>query len=308
MLIAGGLAAARLFAVVLSLLALTGCSIRQYALNQTADALSRSGSSFASDDDPDLIRDAAPFSLKLMESVLAENPQHRELLTAAARGFTQYAFAYVQQIGEELEDVDLARATQQLRRARALYARARDYGLRGLEVSHPGFATGLQRDASAAVSTARREDVPLLYWTAASWGSLISLSKEDPQIVAQVPMMEALIDRALELDESWDAGAIHAFLISYELVRPKRKGDPVVVARAHFQRAVELSRGQQAGPFVALAESVDVSLQDRVAFDADLKRALAIDVDAHPQWRLANLVMQRRARWLLTRTEQLIAE
>jgi predicted anti-sigma-YlaC factor YlaD len=297
-----------LLALALLGAALQGCSVRQYALHQAADALSATGASFATDDDPDLIGEAAPFSLKLMESVLAEAPRHVPLLTAASRGFTQYAFTYVQQEGEALEDRDVGAAAAQFQRARALYRRARDYGLRGLEASRAGFAAALRRDARKAAAWLERADVPLAYWTAVAWAAHISLSKDDPGAVAEVPQMEALIDRALALDETFDAGAIHTFLIAYELSRAQRKSDPVAASRAHFERSVQLCAGQLAAPYVSIAEAVDVALQDRAAFEGHLRQALAIDPDANPQWRLANLVMQRRARWLLSRTEQLIAE
>src|SRR4249920_3242256 len=124
-------------AALLIAMALNGCSIRQYALSRTADTLATSGTSFATDDDPELIQDAAPFSLKLMDSVLAETPAHVGLLTAAAKNYTQYAYAFVQQEGERLEDTDVAGATQRFERARRLYARAQDYGRRGLESAHP---------------------------------------------------------------------------------------------------------------------------------------------------------------------------
>jgi predicted anti-sigma-YlaC factor YlaD len=298
----------RLLLALALLAALQGCSLRQYALRQAADSLAATGASFATDDDPDLIGDAAPFSLKLMESVLAEAPRHVPLLTAASRGFTQYTFAYVQQEGEALEDTDIAAAAARFNRARALYRRARDYGLRGLEVAHPGFTGALRQDARKAAAALQRTDVALAYWTAAAWAAHIGLSKDDPGAVAQVPQMEALIDRALALDETFDAGAIHTFLIAYELSRAQRKPDPIAAARAHFDRAVALSAGELAAPYVSIAETVDVAVQDRAAFEGHLRQALAIDPDAKPQWRLANLVMQRRARWLLARAEQLIAE
>ena len=62
-------------ALVLSL-AGSGCSVRRLAINKLGDALSGSGGAFASDDDPELVKAAAPFSLKLMESLLAESPRH----------------------------------------------------------------------------------------------------------------------------------------------------------------------------------------------------------------------------------------
>jgi predicted anti-sigma-YlaC factor YlaD len=79
-------------------------------------------------------------------------------------------------------------------------------------------------------------------------------------------------------------------------------------ARQHFEKAVQLSGGQQAGAFVSLAENVCVQQQKKKEFQDLLNRALAIDADARPEWRLVNLVMQRRARWLLSRTEELIVE
>src|SRR5215469_2620784 len=73
----------------------TGCSIKRIAINKLGDSLASGGTTFASDNDPDLVGDALPFSLKLMESLLAESPRHRGLLFATASGFTQYAFVYI---------------------------------------------------------------------------------------------------------------------------------------------------------------------------------------------------------------------
>jgi predicted anti-sigma-YlaC factor YlaD len=79
-------------------------------------------------------------------------------------------------------------------------------------------------------------------------------------------------------------------------------------ARKHFERAMQLSGGLRASPMVSLAETVAVREQDRKEFRSLLERALAVDPDARPEWRLANLVMQRRARWLLSREDLLFAE
>jgi predicted anti-sigma-YlaC factor YlaD len=295
------------WAVVGTLLT-AGCSLNRLAVNKLGNALAGSGTTFSSDDDPELVAAAIPFSLKLMESLLASSPAHRGLLLAAASGFTQYSYAFVQQEAERLEERDLARAAEARTRARKLYLRARDYGLRGLETGHPRFGQQLRADARAAARTATAADVPLLYWTAAAWGAAIALSKDNPDLVADQGLVEALIDRALELDERFDDGAIHGFLISYELARQGARGDPAERARVHFDRAVSLTGGQLAGPYVSLAEGVSVSRQDRPEFESLLHRALAIDPDARPEWRLANLVVQRRARWLLSRADELFLE
>ena len=300
---------ALLIMLLLVWIAGSGCSlVRRAALDQVADAVAGYGTTFASDEDPDLVKAAAPFSLKLLESLLAESPKHQGLLVAAASGFTQYAFGFVQQDADELEARDLAAAEALRTRARRLYLRAQQYGLRGLEVSHPGFSGALLANPRAAVRVATKADVPLLYWTAASWGLAISVSKDQPDLIADQPQVEALIDRALLLDEGYDFGAIHGFLVTYESSRLTGTGDPAERSRKHFERAMELSGGKLASPLVSLAETVSVSKQNRKEFESLLNKALAIDPDSKPEWRLSNLVAQRRARWLLSRADQLFVE
>jgi len=287
----------------------SGCAVRPFAVNRLGDAVAAGGATYSSDNDPELIRDAAPFSLKLMESLLEESPQHRGLLLATASGFTQYGYAFVQEDADEIEATNLTAATAMRVRARNLYLRARDYGLRGLEVSHRGLGVALQAAPKQAVCVTSKRDVPLLYWTAAAWGAAISVSKDKPDIVADLPKVEALIDRALELDEKFDHGAIHTFLINYEMARPGVRADEAAQrATQHFLRAMDLSGGHLASPLVAYAEAVCVQKQQRAEFDQRLKQALAIDVDQKPEWRLTNLIMQRRAQWLLSREGELFAQ
>jgi predicted anti-sigma-YlaC factor YlaD len=283
----------------------SGCSIKRMAVNQVGNALAGSGTTFASDDDPELIKAALPFSLKLMEGLLNEAPRYEGLLLAATSGFTQYAYAFVQEEADETEDKDLAAAEELRGRARRLYLRARNYGLRGLEVEHKGFEKALRANAKAAVSVTARKDVPLLYWTALSWAAAISLSKDNPDLIADMPIVEAMMDRALALDEAFDHGALHTYFITYEMSRPGGTGDAAARSRQHFERALALSGGQQAGPMVSFAEAVCVQKQDLKEFESLLHQALAINPDLKPEWRLGNLVMQRRAKWLLSRTDQL---
>jgi predicted anti-sigma-YlaC factor YlaD len=124
---------------------ISGCSIKKFAANRVGDALAGGGTTFASDEDAELVKAAAPFSLKLMESVLAETPKHKGLLAAASSGFTQYAYAFVQQEAEEMEEQDIQASLEMGQRARKLYLRARDYALRGLDTAHPGFIEQLRK-------------------------------------------------------------------------------------------------------------------------------------------------------------------
>jgi predicted anti-sigma-YlaC factor YlaD len=294
----------RALAAALVAAACAGCSVRQLAVDSLGDALASAGGAYAADDDLELIAVATPFGLKTVEVLLAESPSHPGLLLAAARGFTQYAYAFVEAPADELDDRDVATAYAQRARALKLYLRARGYALRGLEVRHPGLRAALDRDPAAALAACGPDDVALLYWGAASWASAISLGKDSPALVAELPAAGALIERAAALDESFDDGAIHVFLIAYEMARPDGARDRVARARHHFDRSVSLTGGRQAAPFVTYAEAVSIARGDRAEFDALLARAAALDPSAAPQWTLANRVFQRRAVWLRARADR----
>lgn len=299
--LAGGLA------VTLVVAASAGCSIKSMAINSLADTLAGSGDVFASDDDPELVRDAIPFSLKTIETLLAEKPRHEGLLLSACSGFTQYAYAFVQTDADLVEDTDFEQAETDRTRARKLYLRALRYCLRGLEIRHPGIEIRLVSEPQGSLAWAKVEDVPLLYWTGASWGAAIALSLDMPEIAADLPAVRALVDRALALDESFQRGAIHDVLLVLEAL-PEAMGGSKARARQHFERAVALADGQNAATFVTMAESVSVAEQDRAEFEGLLERALAIDPDEHPSSRLANLIAQKRARHLLAQADDLFLD
>jgi len=291
-------------AVVFAALLLTSCSVKKYAIHTLGDALAASGATFASDDDPDLIRAAVPFSLKLIETLLAENPRQQGLLLAAARGFTQYAFAFVQEDADEAEDTGRAAAAALRARAAKLYFRARNYGLRGLEVKHPDFAARLGAHPKEAAKELKKSEVPVMYWTALSWAAALAAS-HDMMMMPEIPRFEALTDRVLQLDEAYEGGVIHTFLIAYEMSRLNPRSDRFALAKGHFERAVALGEGRQAGPLVVYAENVLVAQKDKTGFQNMLRQALKLNVNASPANRQLNLAMQRRARWLLGRTDKL---
>jgi predicted anti-sigma-YlaC factor YlaD len=294
-----------LITVVLLVLG-TGCSVKRMVVNQVGNALASGGTTFTSDDDPDLVAAAIPFGLKTYESLLAESPRHTGLLLAAAEGFTEYSYAFVDSRIDETKEESLDRANALRERARKLYLRANRYGMRGLEARHPGFGAALDEDADAALRRVTKRDVPLLYWTAASRGLAISLSKNSPETIAYLPLVETIIRRVAQLDEGFADGAVPEFLITFEAARTDvGAAEQQRLMRQHFARAVELSKGKRAGVYVSFAENACLPAQNAAEFRSMLEKALAVDPDADPDHRLANLVAQRRARWLRGHVDEL---
>ncbi|HEX3748490.1 MAG TPA: TRAP transporter TatT component family protein [Bryobacteraceae bacterium] len=286
-----------------------GCSIKKMAVNKVGDMLSASGSTFESDEDPDLVAAAIPFGLKLYEGLLAESPKHTGLLLAAASGFTEYSYAFVDLPGEEEREDSVDKANAMQERARKLYVRAHGYAMRGLEVKYPGFGAALDNDAAVALKRVRKRDVPFLYWSAASLGLAVSTSKGSPEMIGQLPLVETVVNRIVELDETYDNGAVPEFLITLEGAKSGVKLEDMEAAmRKHFDRAMEISKGKRAGTYVSFAENADEPAQNAAEFKSMLDKALAIDVDADPTTRLANVVAQRRARWLLAHQSELFLE
>jgi len=285
---------------------MAGCA--SLAAKLAAGALTSGGDAYASDDDPELVRGAVPFGLKTMEGVLEAEPGNEKLLQALAAGFTQYGYAFVAadaevaDLGGRLEEAKALRA-----RSRKLFLRARDYGLRGLDARRDGLGKRLRAggELAAVLSRAKKEDVPLLYWTASAWTLAIVNGKGDMGLVSELPVPVAMMERALALDEAWGEGAIHEFFLSYLASRTAAEGGGPERARAHLERALALSMNKKLGPRVAYAEGVLVQAQDRAAFTAALEEVLAADPDEVPRLRLANVLAQRKARLLLDHADDL---
>ena len=291
-------------AALLVLVFSSGCSIQRVVVDRVGDALAQGAGGYAEDEDPELVRDASPFALKAVESLLAESPFNKGLLLSACSGFTQYAHAFVQDEADYLEARDLARATEMRARARKLYLRAREYGLRGLDAALPGFRAQLKTDPEAALARAGKAQVPILYYTGASWAAAFALDVSDGALAVDQGIIEKMMRRALALDPAWESGALHEFFVAWEAGHAQAGGS-VAKARSHYQEAVRLSSGQRASVYVTYAEAVPLQDQDRKAFEALLNTALAIDAAKEPGHRQATLAAQRRARWLLSRIGEL---
>lgn len=296
----------RLDLVLLALMVLAAgaCSPRTAAVRMLGKALAEGTSVYASDPDPELVRAAMPFGLKTIEGLLASDPGNRDLALAACGGFAQYAYAFVLDDRERLRESDRAAAEVARQRAVGLFLRGRDHCLSAWE---PGSLAALQRDPRAAVSGLGREDAALLYWTGVSWGGALSAGRDRPELLGDLPVIRALFDRLIEVDAGYDKGAVFDVMMSLDAV-PAMMGGSLERAEAHYARALELSGGKRAGTFVSYAESIAVARQDRPAFEAALTRALAIDVDAEPSLRLANLIAQARAQRLLARVDDYFLE
>lgn len=289
-----------LVAVVAATL-MTGCSVKRIAANAVGDAVSGGGGVWSSDNDPDLVREALPFALKTNESLLEAVPDHEGLLESTAFGFTAYAFLLTQE-ADRIAGKDRKESRRLSARASKLYIRGRDYALAGLELRYPGFREKLRKDREATLARTGKKDVSLLYWSGVAWAGALGAAKANTRLMVEFPTAGALVQRSLALDPTWDDGAAHEFLITYESSRP---GGSLAAAREHYRTALELSGGKRASVYLALAEGVSVQEQNVREFRRMLKAARDVDADEVEELRLVNIIAQQRAAWLRTQIPEL---
>lgn len=298
-----------LFALPLLLISLASCS--SLAIRAVSGVLAGGGegSVFTTDDDTELVRDALPFALKTYEALLEADPRNDALALATARAFAGYAFAFVQIPADQLPMDQVDQQVAMHARARKLFLRARDYALRGLEIRRQGFAAALeQKGPVAAVKLTRPEDIDYLYWAGASWLGAFSAEPFNFSLIVTLPQAIALLQQVEAWNDSYDRGAAHEIFISFYASAPPDLGGSEEKARAEFARAVALSRGLSAGPYVALASSLSIKNQNEGEFRDLLDKALAVDVNAAPSQRLVNVINQQKARWMLDHADRFFLE
>ena len=296
----------RLLAAAVAPLLLAGC--RTAGAKIAAGAFAGSGDVMARDDDPELVRAAVPFGLKTMEGLLAQIPEDDLLLASLTSSYTQYAWAFV------LQDADLAEmagrsveAREGHERARKLFLRARDYGLRALEGRYRGISAKLlsARDLGPALAGLEAEDAPLLYWTAAAWALAIANGKSDMQLVSELPAPVAMMRRGMALDASFDHGAFQEFFVTYEggrkVVGGRRRGRRQGLPRP----CAPALRGEEARRPGELRRVGARAAAEPRRVRAGPRPGLAADVNDAPEFRLANILAQRRARALLAHADDL---
>jgi predicted anti-sigma-YlaC factor YlaD len=284
----------------------TGCSsIRQSMMAGAADSLATAAAqSFQQESDPVLAADAMPFALKTLDMLALQQPDNPEILLAAAKSYIQYSAAFLDWEARKIEDDDVRAARALRQRAVRLYLRGRDYAGAALEQRHPGF-----RDHTLnLLPRMQTPDVPYLYWYGAGWAAAIAANPSDMGNVAAMPLVEAVMKRALELEPDFDLGALHDFFILYEGGRGEAAGGSAERAEQFFEQALGASEGKLASPYVSLATTVVIQQQDAPRFRELLEAALAIDPDEHPDYRLANIVAQDKARWYLQNIENFFLE
>lgn len=281
-----------------------GCSPKKLLLKQFEGVFDSIEYVYLTDDDPQLVKEAFPFNLKIIEILLNQDPDNREMLLTALSSFTMYSYGFVMEDAEKLVLVDYSAGNKIYNRANKLFKRAMQYGLHGMELKYPEFEIWLDK-REIEKNPFVKEDIAYLYWFSAALGGLISSSHGNPIYVVDLPKVGWLLEKSMAIDGSWNNGALYSAMISFTMSRPDAVENREQVARDYFNKAVQASSGEDCSVFVRYAESVCINNQNKDEFIENLNYVLNFNVESAKELRLTNTMAQSRAKWLMGRIDEL---
>ena len=273
-------------------LLLNACSTGQIVARSSLSIMDSGVASMNREPDLELAKAAIPANLKLVESLTREIPANRELRIHAAQGFYGYTFGFV-------EDDNPARAS-------ALYRRGLEHALAALETAGLGDPMTMQRDVlRQKLAGLERDAVPDLFWAASNWAKWIDMNRTDPARIADMGKVESLMQRVLELDETFYFGGPHMFFGVWYGSRPPMLGGDFALSEMHFGKARNITQGKLLIADVLYAQYLAVQQGDRKAFHDKLTAVVDTPQDSYPEMALANAIAQHKAKILLKNEEEL---
>jgi hypothetical protein len=275
----------RTSALLLCLLLSAGCaSLVSSATSNMADNITLA---IQNQDDPETVRAGAPAYLLMIDGLIEGDPENDDLLLAGSRLYGSYSSAFIE---------DEARAQR-------LANKSLDYARRALclDVVAVCESSADKLDQfEASLATTSQRDLKALYAYAVAWGGWVQVNSSDWNAVADLAKVTALFERCLVLDESYEDGGAHLYLGVIKSLLPAALGGKPELARAHFERARELSGGENLMVNVLMARHYA-----RMVFDQQLHDRLLVEVQSAPAdysgYTLINTLAKIQA-------EQLLAE
>ena len=278
----------RLSLFLLSLVLISGCaSLVSSATSQMADNITLA---IQNQDDPATVRDGAPAYLLMIDGLIEGDPENEDLLLAGSKLYGSYTSAFIE---------DEARA-------RRLAGKSLDYAERALCLQAKAVCVNLREklaEFQSSLDAIGAGDLKAVYAFGAAWAGWIQVNANDWNAVADLAKVTALFERVVVLDESWDSGGAHLYLGVIKSLVPAALGGKPEVARAHFERALQLSNGENLMVKVLMAQHYA-----RTVYDQELHDQLLNEVEAapaeHAGFTLINSLAKQRAQVLLAESAE----
>lgn len=280
----------------------SGCNFTKLAADQTVSVFAQAAPTFDAEGDADLARTAALGQLKMFDGLHEVVPENRELMLLASSSFAGFAFGFLE---DDIDALDDTEPEWEKSHARAIdfYGRALRYAAAWMAAEHeewPAILDAPLPELEAHLETLEAEDAPGLFWCGFALAGSVNMQADDPGAVLELPRVKALMRRVVALDEGYYHGGAHMALGTAAAFLPPALGGDPEAARTHFERAIALTDGR----FLMAKALYAQFYHGRQTRDRDAWRALLEEVrdapaDLWPEQRLSNTLARIRAeRWL----------
>ena len=279
--------------IICGLLFLCSCiSVQKLKTNYLASSFESAIESLYSQPDPELVKEALPSFLILLDSLILSSPDNAKLLYAGTLAYGTYCQAFL----SNEEDI---------KRAAKLYAKAKEYGFRLLnqESNLYNITESSFSEFEDQLKLATHVDVPYLFATSSAWLGWILSNSGSMEAIADLPKAISMINRVVELDEKYNNGAAHLVFGIYFAAQPRGAGQDLEKSKRHFDRAVELGGDGNLLPIVTFAEYYARATLDESLFANLLTKAVEMDIESRPDIRLLNEIALERANFLMENKE-----
>ena len=239
---------------------------------------------------------------KLEKSDMTSLDQQRALM----RTKVEYGFGIIMEHADRLIDVDYSSALDKYKKANIIFKDARDSGISILNDRYSNFKDWIRGVVELQFTN---NDIIDLYWLAAAYGGAISSSRGDPFELIHLPKVGRILRKCIELDPEWNNGAVYSAMMSFTSTRTDISEDLLRDSvDFYFNKAILYSDSLDAGPFLAYAESIHKTYQERKEFEDKLNYVIDMKTKSRSRYELPNLIAKNRAEWLLSKTDDYFLE
>lgn len=285
----------RLSFILLLCIIVSSCSIQKTVTTLTARVVTDGMKALETESDLWIADQSVVPMVKIIEVLKEGDPENREFLSLMPQVYGNIAFGF-------FEPKYLAGAKEKdvwRQRIERYYRLGSESGMKGLSKRFGKGVDGSIMDFEKAVKKAKKQDLKVLFWTAFDLGNLVNLNRDDVASVANMPKVNMMIDRVLELDPQFGYGSALAFKAAMLASRPKMLGGDPDKASALFNEAIKMHDGKYLMTKVMYVEWLTIPQGD-----ANLTRKLLTEVinaepNILPEQALANQIAKERARILL---------
>jgi len=274
-----------LVVITISLIWSSSCSFNRVIVNAAGGFMEDGINVIYTEDDLEIAQQFLANNLKMIELLLNKDPDNPEMNLIASQGFGAYAMAFV-------EDENPQRAAR-------LYQRGLNYALKALPGKKSFDTTIKPKDLETLLRDYTKAEVPALFWVGYNWGSLVLQNLDNPRMLVNLSKVEMIMNRVLELDESYNFGGVHLFYGNFYSARPPLLGGNPELGLKHFERNLELTGGSFYMTRYFMARYYAVQVQDRGLFDSLTQEIIDLNIDTYPEIRLMNRLAKKKTEILL---------